>query len=132
MKKAQASMEFLMLVIVMLFFVLLLYAANLNKINEISITAKQQEVKTACESIASAINGVYYFGNGFMRNVTVSGNHTIRMFNKTIICYDGNQQYIGSIVPSDVRNSTDYNEFEIKTALKNVLQIENKGYIVVK
>ncbi len=130
--KAQASIEFLMLVIVTMVFVIVVYAANLNKMGEVSSTGRQQELEIGCERLSSAIDEAYYFGNGFSRNASVGGNYTIRIFNSTLICYDSGKNFISTIVPPDVRNSTDSAQFEIKTGFQKELQIENKGYIVIR
>ncbi len=129
-RKAQVSIEFLAMLILAMFFALLIYASNVDKVIEIQTAGRQQEIEAGCDSMASAINDAYYFGNGFSRNMTIGGNYTISISNGTIICYDSNRLYIGSIVPQDVRNSTGHSAFEMKAALQK-LRIENRGYILI-
>lgn len=121
-----------MLVIVAMIFVIIVYAANLNKMGEVSSTGRQQELETGCERLASAINEAYYFGNGFSRNATFGGNYTIRISGGALICFDSSRNFISTFVPSDVRNSTGGAAFEIKTGAQSTFQVENRGYIVIR
>jgi len=131
--KSQASIEFLMLAIMIAFFILVIYTATLNKTSESILANKQQKIKITCESISSAINDAFYFGNGFSRNVTMFGNYTIKIYNSTVICYSGKFYYINSVFPPDIRNSTGATEFEVHTIPKMNLRIENNdGTIVIK
>lgn len=131
MKKGQASIEFLALFIAMMMFVLILYAGSLNRINEVSTSSSQQEIKATCDNTASLIDNALYFGSGFSTNTTVYGNYTLRVFNKTLICYSGNSYYINGFAAANVKNSTGYSEFSIQINLQKTLKIENQGAIVI-
>lgn len=127
--KGQASLEFMMMVIVVLFFIMAFYVYALGKENVALETEKQKNIESMCSDIANKIDSVFFYGSGFKESVylpeKVYGlDYKINVYNKTLICSAGKYSFIEKFVSEKITNSTHYPPFQIpnrKITIKNYL-----------
>lgn len=108
--RAQASFEFMIMVIFVLFFILAFYVSVFGKELLAGEEEKRKEIENICNSIADKINSAVYYGNGFSQNISLpeklyGANYSVKVLNKTLICDAGKYNSIEKFVAETVTDS---------------------------
>ncbi len=123
--KAQTALEFMVTVIFIMFFMLAVYVATFGRTAEASYSQRYSVMGEACSRVAKSINDVFYFGYGFSQNTSVSsGNFSVSVSNRTVICADSEQSFIELLFVNSTVNRTGSSSFAIprrNIEIKNVL-----------
>jgi len=131
--KSQASLEFMAVVVVVLFFLLMLYiplsARELRTENE----ETRRKLGSICTDIADKINKAYYFGYGFSQNVSLPDtlygkNYTVIVNNnRTVVCNTSSEYYIAMFITTHVYNGSYYPPFIIPN--KEIIINNSEGVV---
>jgi len=132
--KAQASTEFIAIVIVIMIFIMIIFVAT----SALQISAQNEEVyrkvRSICGDIREKINKAIYFGFGFSQNVNLPTdvfgvNYSLNVSdNKTLICSTEKFSVIEMFVENDITNTTHDPPFTIP---KREIKISNSEGVVV-
>jgi hypothetical protein len=128
--KAQTALEFMVTVIFIMFFMLAAYVAVFGRTAEASYSQRYSVMGDACSQVAKSINDVFYFGYGFSQNITVaSGNFSIFVANRTVICADREQSVVELLFANRTVNGTGSPSFAVP---QGNIKIENAlGTVVI-
>ena len=114
MKKAQASLEFLALVMVVMLFSVAAYAGIFEKLSDAFASENRFETSKICRNIAEGAWLAKTCGVGFSINATIpQGNFSASISGGTIVCRSGNDVSIESL-PGNVTNSTGGTPFSLR------------------
>ena len=117
--KAQASMEFMLIFIILLIVLSVAIITNLEKITEITSAKTQKDIQSTLSKSATTINTVFLEGDGFSINLTLP---------ETISGYDYEMLTDSNYLIIEFQNST-YSE---KLLTANITGVFSKGTNKIK
>ncbi len=113
-RKAQASFEFLALVMVVMLFSVATYAGIFGKLSDAFASENGFETREICRNIAESSWLAKTYGNGFSINATIpQGNFSASISGGAVVCISGKDVSIESL-PSNVTNSTGSGSFSLR------------------
>ncbi len=119
--KAQTALEFMVTVIFIMFFMLAVYVAAFGRTAEASYIQGYSAMAEACGSAAKSIDDAFYFGYGFLQNITVpSGNFSVYVANGTLTCSDRAQSFVELLHANRTVNSSGSSSFSVPQGNINV------------
>ena len=131
--KAQAAMEFTVLVIFTLIFIFAFYSSIFGS----QLRAQDQQIQGRldifCSDFAEKISNAYYYGNGFSQNITVYSNiygagFNVTVYNFSLACENTRYSSIKRIPTGNVTYNSAYPPFVVP---QKTVQIENVGDRIV-
>lgn len=122
-------MEFMAVVIVVLFFILAFYIVAFGKEGSAQQAERQQKLDSICNNVADRINNAVYYGFGFMQNYSLPPNidglnYTMDVGNKTLACKASIYSSIQTFIADSITNTTHNPPFFIpirEIKIENVL-----------
>lgn len=125
-RKAQASLEFLALVMVVMLFSVAIYAGIFGKLKDAFASGNAFETDNICRNIAEGAWLAKTYWNGFSMNATVpQGNFSASVSGGAVVCSSGKDVSIQSL-PSNVTNSTGGVSFSLRSGkikMENVFDV---------
>lgn len=131
----QVSMEFMVIIVVMLSTVLVFFLASYSKESSIRSDEIQRKLNSVCNDIATKIDKAVSFGNGFTQNITLPAkiydlNYSVyAVNNETLYCSAGNYNTFANLISGGLNNTTSYAPFYIP--IREIKINNTQGVIVI-
>jgi len=132
--KGQVSLEFLLIVSSVLFFLFVFFSAAVS--TQLSAQGEQTQrlLSNVCSDVSDKINKAVFYGLGFSQNITLpqtlyGTDYSITVRNNwTLECVTSTASVINIFTNTSIKNSTAYPPFIIP---KRQIRISNTGGVVL-